>query len=439
MVSRIAQKQKTFLLALLGLLVSFSVLYLLFRRGSQNHSAAGSLQHQNFFSRASIVWSRELVEYESCKETNFSDVFRKRKQQLHVWPNPPSNRKNRMFGPGNGLGNQLYGFAQGVSLAKFSKRQLLIEWKFHELFRYTVRWLPHKKFLSSKKFPSLHYMLRSSRASSIAYEGSYRDKICSLLSPTALDNLSRSELDLRTALLRVFLVNSSQAEEWYANRVICVRVVSCIFKNALEPTRVLRETLESVTSAVLVNEELISMHVRLGDKEMLKAVAQKQKDIHFEKGRFLPMSFGIKMLEYALEYKSILKARGKKIRFFIATDTPSFLEVARKYLGSELLVVDGVGSIGLTEYGDSDVMHRAALDFSLLSLADHVICGPWSTFVNTALLWGYSPTKNIFQCKYESYWSVSKGASSSAFKSEAFSCRRTALRDYWKGAKPEPL
>ena len=432
--------------ALLGLILSSSILFSLlpfnpkYRTFSFSSGSRQTRQQDSFISRANKIWNQDLLEgYESCRDAKLSTVFTKKRKQLIVWPNAPSNRRNKLLGPGNGLGNQLFGFSQGVSLAKFSNRQLIIEWKFHELFKYTIDWKAHKKFRSSKKFYSLHHLLNSTPDRTYTYEGSYRDKICSILSPASMSVLSKKEQDFRTTLLHLFRINSSQATKWYEDRVLCVQVLSCIFKHTLQPTRILRETIVSATKGVYKDEELISLHIRLGDKEMVKAITQKQTDIHYEKGRFLPMSFGIRMLEYAKEYGKLLKAKGKKVRFFIATDTSSLTAIAKKSLGSSLLSLDDFGSIGLTEYGNSDVLLRAALDFSILSLSDHVICGPWSTFVNTALLWGRSPTQNIFQCKHEGDWSVFKGVRYDQIKNESILCKRTVLKDYWKGAKPEPM
>ena len=413
-------------------ILSVHYFYVLFNNINNRFNAdARGVKAEDFFTRSSEVWQPEFMnEYKSCRFTNFSEVFARKNLRLKVWPNAPTIRGIYAQGPGNGLGNQLIGFAQGVILAKLSERQLFMEWRFHNLFEHTFLWKPHKDFLSSSKFSSLHPYLAKSSKKNHFYEGSYRDKICSILSPNSLQNLSRRDVRFRSALLELLQIDASREKEWYDRKNICVLALSCLLKHTLKPTQMLRRMILEVTSSLSAYEELIALHVRLGDKEMIGDVSQDRRDIHYDSDRFLPLSFGTNMLSHAIDIANSLKSNRKSVRFFVSTDSPSFYKVAKERLGSELLATESIGLIGLTEYGNEDVLIRAAVDLAILSLSQNVVCGPWSTFINTALVWGYSSSKNVTQCKYKHLHNLN-------YSETVFSCQPAELKDYWKGPKPE--
>jgi len=348
-----------------------------------------------------------------------------------------------LSGPKNGFGNQLYGVVQGAIVSYILGRQMILKWKFSEFFENTFDWVIEEsvekaiergEMKGEGSFDSV-FTLASMDLGSILHEisrvenlspiliGSYRDKLCSMLS-------DHSQVRARRKFVNVLQFNKEEERYWLQEKTICVHVLSCLLKHLLSPSSVVINILDEIIRTFgEEHTEIIAMHVRLGDQEMLDSVPKSMKRIHsgWASNRFSSSEHAEVILKFAEGLKEKLQMEGKVVKIFLATDSEKFVIYAKQRLGKTLITTTEVGQIGHSAYGNYGSRLRSVIDFAFLSLANHTICGPWSSFVNLASVWGYLPHKRIYVCK--------KRLKSSG-KIGSTRCRKSHLIDHWKGPKP---
>jgi hypothetical protein len=224
------------------------------------------------------------------------------------------------------------------------------------------------------------------------------------------------------------------ARKWQAHKELCVNVEACFLKHMLNPTSLVVKTIDTLLHSVDNFTDLIAMHVRCGDQEMLSTIPKSRVEDHkvFFKEEFnhkfskddsnIPHA----VLAAAQKLAHKLTKKGRKVKYFLATDSVRFLNRSKQIFGDDLITASEIGPIAHSSYGALSSNLRTIVDFSILSLSNYTVSGPWSTFINTALLWGYRKDKEIIMCQSR------KGKKVAG----SIKCRQAKLEDYWKGPKP---
>ena len=382
-------------------------------------------------------WNTVYTENPVCKELEVSRIFQRQRRILRVWPTNVEIFSGNSSGPNAGLGNQMYGILQGIFLSLFSGAQIKLEWKFSEFFQSTYDWAPSYDDVESIRNGNyqngpygtvwnkqdllvISEDIRRDESNALLYVGHYRDKLCTLL---------RSSFGLKRVRTRVKLPKAL-VRKWQSHKELCVHVEACFLKHVLNPTSLVIKTIDTLLQSIDNDTDLIALHVRCGDQEMLSTVPKSKQEDHKKEFKLRFSKYYSKVpyavLAAAQELSHKLQKNGRKVKYFLATDSVRFLNRSKQIFGNNLITSSQIGPIVHSSYGDISSNLRTIVDFSILSLSNYTISGPWSTFFNTAMLWGYRKNKEIIMCQR------SKGEK----MAESIKCRQAQLEDYWKGPKP---
>ena len=211
----------------------------------------------------------------------------------------------------------------------------------------------------------------------------YRDRFCTLLMTHQIDlGLTRQ-----------------QREQLTGANTLCVFLEKCILQNIIRPKEMLKRSIAKTKEKWMSTDSIsIAVHVRMGDY-----ISIEQEDQHILKTRGderIPRhALAIFWETVNFKAKEMLSITGKReASIFLATDNQFALDDASHALGSGK-VYHTKGSFrhsDLDHVNDSSTI-KMLTDWFLLSEADVVIQGPWSTFVEKALV--YSKRKqHIIRC-----------------------------------------
>ena len=314
------------------------------------------------------------------------------------------NKKILRVTPVQGFGNQLNGVLQGMFGAYLLDRCLIIDWKFAGFLnistpilqrRYaTIRMNNVSKQSWKRKY---HYIFppRKRKLEDLTYSESfenelatmqvgYRDRLCRYLYSPKFSEVSLGISEHYTSKKR-------------KSRTLCIFFENCMLRQILRPSATLINALNDYQRIVRKdNRGFIAIQIRMGDYNSYKEVGQ----ITHSTDERIPAR-ALKSFWKAAKActKKFTSVNGKRsIGYFIATDNELALEAARAALGSQnILFISGSLHHSDSKSADEHSLMKMLLDWFLLSEADIVIQGPWSTFVEKSIVFS-KKEQRIIRC-----------------------------------------
>jgi len=141
---------------------------------------------------------------------------------------------------------------------------------------------------------------------------------------------------------------------------------------------------------MLENQNVIALHIRMGDKLAFSNIAQSGDErIPWKE---LPLFFNA-AIKVAENVSNVL--------YFLATDNMQVIDMAKDYLGKKLITIAGTPShLDLMPAYNKTGFWKLIMDWLMLAQADVIIHGPYSTFVEKALIYNYFQKKErmIIKC-----------------------------------------
>lgn len=341
------------------------------------------------------------------------------------------NKKILRITPVQGFGNKLNGILQGAIGAYWLDRCLLINWSFNDHLRTSFQ-QQYPAFIKKTSdsyglsFPSSfkgYENLKSIKNNSpiLDMKVGYRDRLCRLIA-------SPMKIDLG--------LSQKNVKQLHDSKILCVFLERCILREILSPSSTVLDAIHSVQNEWLKPDSIsIALHLRMGD-----SISIAREDQHFLKTSGdvrIPLEVldifweSVKML--AKKYKYENNTRKKAVSIFIATDSEISLEAAKTALRQEdLYYTSGIFlHSDLASRSDSSSIKMLS-DWFLLSKADIVIQGPWSSFLEKALVFS-SQTQQIIRCN-----EMKPGFTKHRkpfLKKHNWACFLSSLRDTIKGPR----
>jgi len=340
------------------------------------------------------------------------------------------NKKILRITPLQGFGNKLNGVLQGALGAYWLDRCLVIDWNFGALL---------STYSLGAKVRNLSPFVEGKEKYKLSFPKTFKglQKIKSLLFLDPILDMKVGYRDRFCAVVQAQQLNIGLRKQYRVklqkNNVLCVFLEKCILQEILRPKEELKISIANIRRKWLrKGSTSIAMHVRMGDY-----ISVKHEDQHF-----LKTGGDERVPKHALDLfwktanllavKAFYETEKNLSSIFIATDNQFALEAANYALGSSNLYY----SEGLFRHSDLDVRNDSSglkmlTDWFLLSEADVVIQGPWSTFMEKALV--YSNRKQrIFRC-HVVLNKVNLGKAIS--HKNDWGCFENVLRDTFKGPR----
>lgn len=302
-------------------------------------------------------------------------------------------QQNLYVKPVSGFGNKLNGVLQGYLIAHILNRCLVIDWSYDELLstslHSTRKMLEMKRKGKTVRFPrgwkgvKKMIAMRGRKPKILKLQVGFRDHFCTTI------RSNDAELGLPKQLLK----------NMRKERTLCVFLEGCILQNFLRPNQELSRAIREVEKSWLKNESVsIAIQVRMGDYTSISPEEQHILNTTYDER--IPYHILDLFWDTAKEQaeKEVQKRGMKYASFFIATDSALVREYARWAFREQNLHFTS----GKFRHSDLDGLDRETnlkmlADWYLISLADLVIQGPWSTYVEKALL-NSSKKQQIFRC-----------------------------------------
>ncbi|CAL6338011.1 unnamed protein product [Bathycoccus prasinos] len=348
-----------------------------------------------------------------------------------------SSKKFLRITPLQGFGNKLNGILQGTLGAYWLDRCLLINWAYGDLLstysqkehlntdveyqsagslqqnkvpKYEISF--PKSFKGMKKLKSGKYLNPI-----IDMEVGFRDRFCTVIQAQQLD---------------LGLMKRSR-EQLKRSRTLCVFLEKCILQSIIRPNEILRTSIAEIQKRWLSKDSVsVGVHLRMGDY-----ISIKQEDQHFLKTggdeRVPKQALDLFWETVNLKAERLLKETGRKSSaIFIATDNQFALNASKYALGSEsIYYTEGLYRHSDLEYRNDSSTIKMLTDWLLLSKAEIVIQGPWSTFIDKSLVYA-SRKQHIVRChilpqKLKKKYLISQR--------NGWGCFKNVLKDTFKGPR----
>ena len=295
------------------------------------------------------------------------------------------SRKYIRITPTLGFGNKLNGVLQGALGAYWLNRCLIIEWSYRGQLSNSSSWTAatamHERIRSltfPKSYKDFQKLLRSSKNSALTLDMKvgYRDNFCrfvnSFASPIGLSERVREKMRQRKSL--------------------CIFLEGCILRGHLKPNRILQNKLNKIKNSWLKPDSVsVAIQVRMGDYISINKQYKKLgSDLMKSKDERIPPHvlnlFWVTAQAHAS--KDMIETSKKSVSYFLATDSRLALEDAKKVFPDQGIFY----TFGNLRHSDLEVQDDSSemkmlLDWFLLAEADIVIQGPWSSFVEKALVY----------------------------------------------------
>ncbi|CAL6338262.1 unnamed protein product [Bathycoccus prasinos] len=215
----------------------------------------------------------------------------------------------------------------------------------------------------------------------------YRDRLCKLLH-------SVEHTALLLGLTEQVIKNTQKKNK------LCSFVEGCILRQVLTPNLELEGMLSDYRSMWFKNGTVsIAIQIRMGDHLSYHSMGMQSTQRYDKR---IPAKM-LKVFWKAAElYAGMLRSHTHKEKisttYFVSTDNKLALEAAKQALGSRnIFFTEGSLHHSNSEFADRSSSRKMLLDWFLLSEADVVIQGPWSSFVEKALVYSRKKQK-IVRC-----------------------------------------
>lgn len=223
--------------------------------------------------------------------------------------------------------------------------------------------------------------------------------------------------------------------ELQQSKNLCVYLEGCILRAQLKPNLVLKTELSKFKKGWLVADSVsIAIQVRMGDYMSVDEKFEFRNSSTRKKDQRIPS--GALSLIWAAAQKyasSIMLKTGKKFAsYFVMTDSQGALDEAKKVFGEQDLHYT-VGSLRHSdlEFQDPTSKLRMLLDWFLLAEADVVVQGPWSTFLDKALVYSLYKQKVVRCQPFQDKVSIRSSIESQG----NWACVESILQDSRKGPR----
>jgi len=305
--------------------------------------------------------------------------------------------------PTEGFGNKLNGVLQGVLSAHMLDRCLMIDWIYSDVLSTSLsssdfpqltkpEKIPAKKLRSKKSliFPSTaakvniqNYMRRKTRTEQvIEMKVGYRDKFCTYVS-SSMDPFDLPEKYWKYLKKR---------------KMLCTFLEGCILRNYIQPNNLLQTNINSFVKTWLKPDSIsVALHVRMGDYVNIGEMGlEGKKDVR------VPLSALDTFWHAALWKSKKLMRTTKKLHasFFLATDGQIALDSAKKaFKGQNFFHTIGKFQHSALKQPSDELesTYKMLTDWFLISKADIIIQGPWSSYVEKALVYS-TLDQEILRC-----------------------------------------
>lgn len=347
------------------------------------------------------------------------------------------NRTRLTITPIKGFGNKLNGVVQGAVGAYIMNRCLLIDWNYNDMLSFTQESVKKAEFnilkqkqARKKKLPKFYFPKgklgfkkfvanKYTKEFVVEMGVGYRDRLCKLLHSVEPNALS---LGLSEQVIKKTQRKNS----------LCGFLEGCILHQVLTPSLELESILTDYRRMWLRNSTVsVAIQIRMGDRLSYHSTGIQGTQSHDER---IP----IKMLKMfwmaAKSYAATVRSREGQTSttYFIATDNRLALEAAKQALGPRnIFFIEGSFHHSDSESEDKSSAKKMLLDWYLLSEADIVIQGPWSSFVEKALVYSRKNQK-IIRCHPLTNTETRKDW---IVKLDGWACFQNLLKDTFKGPR----
>ena len=310
------------------------------------------------------------------------------------------NKKFLRITPLLGFGNKLNGILQGALGAYWLDRCLLINWSYGDLLstylqkEYTITGMKNlavsrrpqnTKKISFPRSSKAFKKLKVARYSELILDMKvgYRDMFCTAVMAQQIDvGLTRQK-----------------REQLTRTNTLCVFLEKCILQNVVRPKVPLKISITKIKEKWMSNNSIsIAAHIRMGDY-----ISIEQEDQHVLKtgGDMRIPRHALDLFWKTVKFKAeevLGKTEKSNFSIFMSADNQFALDDASHALGSgNVYHTKGSFRHSDLDYRNDSSAIKMLTDWFLLSEADIVIQGPWSTFVEKALV--YSNRKqHIIRC-----------------------------------------
>ena len=347
-----------------------------------------------------------------------------------------SSKKLLRITPLQGFGNKLNGVLQGTLGAYWLDRCLLVNWNYGDLIS---TYSQKKKQITdmNMKYQSAQSLLNKEQRYEISFPKSFKGF-------QKLKHYSNPIIDMKVGFRDRFctIVQAQQLdlgltkqsrERLKRSRILCVFLEKCILQNVLRPKEVLKASIGKIQQQWLRKDSVsIGIHLRMGDY-----ISIKREDQHFLKtagDERVPLhALDLFWEAVNLKVERVLKKKGEKNpSIFIATDNQVALDAAKYAISpGNLHYTEGVFRHSDLSYRNGSSSIKMLTDWFLLSKADIVIQGPWSTFIEKSLVYS-NKEQDIIRCHilpqkvtHENLFSQKNG----------WGCFENVLKDTLKGPR----
>lgn len=304
--------------------------------------------------------------------------------------------------PNSGFGNMLNGVLQGYLIANMLNRCLHIHWRHDELLSTSMNYTSKMKdevdsggfgglglgepFPSSARGLKKLIEIHERGAHNLNLDVGFRDRFCTMIR----SNRVKLKLGLEKQVLKSLR----------KHKTLCVFLEGCIFKHFLRPNNELSSAISKVENAWRrIDTISVAIQVRMGDYASIGPSEQNILNTGYDKR--IPNHVLDLFWDTAKDQaeKEVHKRGMKFASFFIATDSAIASDDAKKAF-QELDVYFTTGKLRHSDLGsvDLDTDLKMLSDWYLISRADIVIQGPWSSYVEKALL-NSARKQRIIRCR----------------------------------------
>ena len=317
------------------------------------------------------------VRYDSLSKAEFCPQWTKKKASGCV------EQQYLSITPTSGFGNMLNGVLQGYLIAYVLNRCLVVHWSYGEFLSTSINHTNIMKLeakvegmqlsfpTSLKGFKKL-LATQERGVKNLKLDVGYRDQFCKVV------RSNMSKLGLQSIHLKSLQKSKS----------LCVFLEGCILRHFLRPSRELSFAIRKIEAAWIRSDTIsVAIQVRMGDYASISPSEQHILKTSYDKR--IPYSILDLFWDTAKEQaEKELHKRGKKfISFFVATDSTIASDDARRAFQEEDIHFTA-GKLRHSDLGSTNRQTdlKMLADWYLISQADIVIQGPWSSYVEKALL-----------------------------------------------------
>jgi len=315
--------------------------------------------------------------------------------------------------PVNGFGNQINAVLQGFFIASRTSRCLEIKWALGKMLKTNFSRARTSQNVRSSKI-KVEFPTTSTRLKGLV---------------RSANRQQHADILLRTSVRDSFCnLAQGQQEIFFADKGAKYRECYTLERCILREIFVMSDEIEYSINEIRPDHDavLIAVHIRMGDYVAFDM--KDSADIRFAEQNVPLVLEAAKISGLQICEK---KRNCKVTRYFVASDSSEVQKIARRYFGAGYLRTRGKSTHNFLMGEGLDSLRKMLQDWLILSRADLVVLGPWSTFSEKSLLL----RKNRVAIRCVENKSMHCRKEDIILSNGNWMCVSTVVQDTWKGIR----